>query len=84
MGFTNQPLHQFINMDRKVFLMNLINSCPLKKACANCPIETFRNCSLIDLVKKNNQLSDIEIIALTKQHVKCQKKREALLQANSA
>jgi hypothetical protein len=71
-------------MDKKVFLMGLIYSCPLKRAYPNCPVEVFRKSSILDLVKKNHQLSDQEILAITKHHVKCRKKREALKTANSA
>lgn len=66
-------------MDRKVFLMALINSCPLKSIHPNCPIEVFRQFSLSELVEKNKELSDNEILELTQQHVECRKKRESLL-----
>lgn len=81
---TNQPKYQFLKMDRKVFLLGLIHSCPLISASPDCPLEVFRQYSLVDLVSKTSQLSEKEILAITQYHVKCKREREQETLANSA
>lgn len=69
-------------MDRKVYLIKLINSCPFKNAHSDCPINGFRNAPIADLVKIIDRLSEEKILMITQQHVKCYKRRKKVVVPN--
>jgi len=58
-------------MNRKVYLMSLINSCPLNHPSRSCPLKRFRDISILKLIKKTNSLSEEKIILLINKHKAC-------------
>lgn len=69
-------------MDRKVYLMSLIVSCPLETALCDCPFNKFRDISILKLIEITHNLTEEEIISIANEHKKCLKRRELILKAS--
>lgn len=70
-------------MDRKKYLKKLIVSCPMQNVCSSCVIDKLRNTSLVELIMLLNNMSDMEVLLITQQHVKCLKSRQRDIEKNS-
>jgi hypothetical protein len=77
-----QTYKQVINMNRKVYLMSLIISCPLNDPVESCPFNKFRDISILKLIEKTNSLSPEEVLLLANEHKMCLRKRERALKKN--
>ena len=70
-------------MNRKVYLMSLIISCPLNDPVESCPFNKFREISILKLIEKTNSLSAEDVILLANEHKICLRKRELALKESS-
>jgi len=77
-----QTYKQVINMNRKVYLMSLIISCPFKEPLASCPFNKYRDISILKLIENTNLLTEKEIILLANEHKECLQNRKKVFEAN--
>jgi hypothetical protein len=88
-GFYNSTILQthyyntFLNMDRKKYLMQIINSCPMGNASCECVINKYRKVSILKLIKVMDGITDKEVLKITQQHVKCLRKRKQKIKENT-
>lgn len=69
-------------MNRKIYLMSLIISCPLKNPLASCPFNNFRDISILQLIENTDSLTEKEIILMEKEHKECFKRRKTALKSS--
>jgi hypothetical protein len=70
-------------MDRKKYLIKIINSCPMRNTSPGCVIDKYRKVTILKLIKLMDALTDKEALEITQQHVKCLRKRKQKIKENT-